>query len=409
MPAPLCVNKAAVRRFLLRRQLLNGRTRSGAANPDDILETIRALECVQLDPVAAVERNQHLVLAARLRRYQPAALERLLEAGRVFEYWANAACVIPMEDYPLFEVVRQHFTRQLHARLDPLRQVADDVLKRLEAEGPLPSKAFQSAERVHGYWDNTNAKTKATSHALNLLNDMGRIMVVRREGTTRFFDLRERAVPADLLHQARTITEQESRHALFDKYMRAYRVFDVGDPRFGWQRTTAAERRRIVEERVRQGAVIPLEIEDGRKTYFVLAEDADEIMEMAAFAKDSWSAGTAYVRFLPPLDNLLWRRERIEDLFAFSYTWEVYTPASKRRHGYYAMPILAGDRLIGRIDPRLDRHNARLDIRLLQIDPGVRWSKTLRNHVFDALAEFARFHHAQIGLISRTDPADLPV
>ncbi|GMA49935.1 hypothetical protein GCM10025857_12920 [Alicyclobacillus contaminans] len=110
---------------------------------------------------------------------------------------------------------------------------------------------------------------------------------------------------------------------------------------------------------------------------------------------------------MPPLDNLLWRRDRVADLFDFSYRWEIYTPAAKRRFGYYTMPILAGDALIGRIDPKLDRKRARLDIQLLQIEPRVRWTKSLRRRVLAALAAFARAHGAELGEVVHTMPEGL--
>lgn len=405
LAAPLVVTKTAVRRFLLEQQGLHIKTPTKTVKADDVLQLVQKLECVQLDPVAAVARNQHLVLAARLGRYQPETLEQLLAQGRVFEYWVGAACVIPMEDYPIFEVTRKRIEQSLQPQLDKLGWVIEDVMRRLEAEGPLPSKAFESKERVHGYWENGHAepKTKATSLALNLLNDMGRIMVVRREGTARYFDIPARHVPKHLLEQASIISEGEAKAALLDKYMRAFRVFDTGDGRFGWQRMSASERRQAVAERVEQGSVIPMTIEDVKRPYFIRTEDVDALMRHtdASGGGDHNRWVSTGIRFIPPLDNLLWRRERIEDLFDFSYTWEVYTPAVKRTYGYYAMPILDGDRFIGRLDPRLDRDHARLHIQLLQIEPHIRWTKTLENRVHRALQEFAALHQAELGRIER--------
>jgi uncharacterized protein YcaQ len=407
--AALNVNKATVRRFLLKRQELHlPGNRSRAAQPDDVLRLVKKLECVQLDPVAAVERNQHLVLAARMPGYSPKLLEQLLGERRVFEYWAHAACVIPMEDYPFFEAVRRRFRQQLQPELDKLGPVVRHVIKRLEAEGPLPSKAFESAERVHGYWDNgATPTTKATSHALNVLNDAGLIQVVRREGTTRYFDIQERAVPKHLLDQAAQISDAEAKAALLEKYMRAYRVFDPGDFRFGWVRMTAEERRQAVQRRVEQGSLVPVRVEGVKREYYILTEDVDELLACGAEGADTFGGQSGRVRFLPPLDNLLWRRERVIDLFDFSYTWEVYIPAAKRQYGYYAMPILAGDTIIGRMDPRLDRDNGRLNVQLLQIEPHIRWTKSICNRLLRALEEFARFHGAELGNIERTQPEGL--
>lgn len=416
MPASLQVTKAAVRRFLLACQGLGpglappsqapvqARSRSSNAPTPAVLACIKALECVQLDPVAAVERNQHLVLAARMSGYTPAMLEQLLEQGDVFEYWANAACVMPMQDYPLFELRRRRLRVQLQPELDQLGEIVDAVLHRLEADGPLPSKAFKSADKVHGYWDNTHAKTKATSHALNLLHDTGRIQVVRREGTTRYFDIRERAVPTDVLDDAVHISDAEAHTALVDKYMRAYRVFDAGDSRFGWQRLSAAERRQTIDRYVNAGLVVPLDIAEVQRQYFVLAQDVERLQ--ADMHDDGGRHGgcmppqrTGHALFLPPLDNLMWRRDRVEDFFGFSYAWEIYIPAAKRRFGYYTMPILVGDRMVGRIDPRLNRDAQTLAIRLLQLEPGVRLTKALRAQIMRGLQVFAKFHGATVGEI----------
>ena len=411
---PFPVTPWGLRRFLLEAQGLPvgaADEAAGAATPARVLRMIRRLECVQLDPVAAVERNQHLVLAARLPGYAPAVLERLLVQRRVFEYWANAACVLPMEDYPILEATRRRLRKEAVPHLAPLRQAVDHVVSRLEAEGPLPSRAFTSEHRVHGWWDNQHPKTKATSHALSLLWDAGRVMVVRREGTERYFDLPHKVVPTDLLRQAEEIGDDQADRALLDKYLRAFRVFDLGDSRFGWRRIPAAERREIVQRLVETGAVVPLAVDGVRREYFILAEDLGRLqtMEHAARREGRTAAPEGPIRFLPPLDNLLWRRERVADLFSFDYTWEVYVPAAKRRYGYYAMPILAGDRLIGRMDPRLDRANGRLIVRLLHLEPQVRPTRQLRRNLRGALETFAHFHQAVEIDVERADPKGLTV
>lgn len=407
MFASLEVSPAAVRRYLLERQGLRPDVLASAAKSGDILSQIQNLECVQIDPVAAVERNQHLALFARMPAYRPTELEKLLQEGMVFEYLANAACVIPMADYPMFEVTRRRMRDRLQPELDGLGTVVRLVLERLEADGPLPAKAFATKERVRGYWDNVNPKTKATSHALNLLYDMGYIEVARREGATRFFDIRERVIPKNLLSQALAIANEEAQSALLEKYMRAYRVFDPGDARLGWHGVALKQRREALNRHVRQGTVTPLAIGGVRRSYYMLSEDVDSLQRHADAVREEDATRAGSVRFLPPLDNLLWRRERIEDLFRFSYTWEVYLPAVKRRYGYYALPILAGNSFIGRMDPRLDREHGRLFIRLLQLEAGVPWSAQLRKNLQRAIKTFAHFHGAEESFIERTEPEGL--
>jgi uncharacterized protein YcaQ len=403
----LQTTKRALRRFLLETQLLlhppDQSTSSAEAIRQRVLDVIRQLECVQIDPVSAVRPNQHLTLAARIAHYKPEIMNELLRTNEVFEYMANAACIIPMEHYPIFQPTRQRLRQQVQSHIDKIWPIAEQVLQKLESEGPLPAKSFDSDQRVHGYWDNVNAKTKATSHALNLLTDAAQIRIVGREGNQRLFDTTERTVPVELQQLAEKIDTVEALEAMMHKYFRAYRVFEPSDPRLGWQRLSASERRRAIDRRVESGEIVQVEVEGLNKPYYILASDVQRLSvhedEDRGCADNNETELT--VRFLPPLDNLLWSRKRLTDLFDFDYRWEIYTPAVKRKYGYYAMPILAGDRLIGRMDPRLDKKQSLLSVQLLQIDPGIDFTECLRESVQRALESFARSHGAETVTISR--------
>lgn len=388
--------KRALRRFLLDAQHLLHPLKAGepASLPRRVLKLIQDLECVQIDPVSAVRPNQQLVLAARLPDFKPDVLNQLLKENLIFEYYANAASIIPMQDYPLFQPVRERLKKHLLPELKKLEDVARGVLRRLEDEGPLPAKAFRSDQRVHGYWDNQNATTKATSHALNLLMDIGEIRVVYRDGQHRLFDLTVRSVPRPLLEEAKRIDPASAREALLEKYLRAYRVFEPGDPRFGWQKMSAKERREAIDQRVKAGKILPVCIAGLKTEYYILAEDKERLLDIEAAVPAADFEEDDPIFFLPPLDNLLWSRKRLADLFDFHYRWEIYTPPAKRQYGYYAMPILAGDRLIGRIDPRLDKKNRRLHVQLLQIEPGVERTDVLMANINRALRAFAERHGA---------------
>jgi len=394
---PIVTTKRALRRFLLESQLLLGPREEGTNSAEGLSElvirVIRQLECVQVDPVSVVGPNQHLALAARIAGYEQTALNGLLRENAIFEYIANAACIIPMEDYPIFEPVRRRIRMRTDEGIEKLRPVVDEVMRRLESEGPLPAKSFESEQKVHGYWDNAKEKTKATSHALNLLMDAAYIRIVGREGNQRLFDVVSRSVPAELLQSAERIDADEARDAMLRKYFRAYRVFEPSDPRLGWQRMRAQERREAIESRVRSGDVIPVEVSGVKQRYYILSSDRERFLRhLDEEGSLSSNPGVELqIRFLPPLDNLLWSRRRLEDLFDFEYRWEIYTPAVKRKYGPYAMPILAGDRLIGRMDSRLDRPHKHLSVQYLQIDPGIEFTAGLKENV---MRELERFTHS---------------
>ena len=404
MKTSFSVDKITLRRFLLHKQSLLEPDRSvESTSLEKTLHMIKKLECVQLDPVSVVERNQHLVLAARMPGYDPKYLDDLLSDGKVFEYFANAACVIPMEDFPLFEPTRKRIQENVADSLESLEIVVNTVLEQLRAEGPLPSRAFKSDNRVNGYWDNKAPKTKETSHALNLLLDAGIIRVVQRDRTERYFDLTERTVTRKLLKQTKVMDGPTAKDLLIEKYIRAYRVFDPRDARFGWQKMTAAERRAEIERRVQDKTVIPLEVEGVKRQYYLLAEDLEELETFVESTKQEPRSLESTITFLPPLDNLLWSRERIKDLFDFDYKWEIYTPRVKRKYGPYAMPILYGDRLIGRMDPQIDRKNKVMIVRLLQLEPEVKQTSELRQSFRNALNSFAIFNGADDIQVENSD------
>lgn len=392
--------KRGLRRFLLEKQQLLKPRGNEAIGREQVLDLIRQLECVQIDPVAAVRANQHLVLSARLANYAPGLLNELLSNHNVFEYFANAACVIPMEHYPIFELTRKRIRDHLFSAIEALQPVPEQVMDKLRAEGPLPARAFESEARVHGYWENTNAKakTKATSHAINLLMDAAQIRIVGREGNQRLFDLTSRSVPAELLKAAEELDMEEAQRLMLIKYFRAYRVFEPSDARFGWLRLSAAQRRDAIKQFMQAGIVTEVEVEGLKHPYYVLSSDVERVLAHGDQAAESESnlieAEPEEITFLPPLDNLLWSRKRLEDLFHFEYRWEIYTPADKRKYGYYAMPILAGDRLIGRMDPRLDRKANELKVEMLQFEPGIKISAQLRRNVKKAITQFAKANGA---------------
>lgn len=376
------VSKAQVRQFLVDCQCLDG---TASPNPKTVMHK---LECIQIDPVALVGRNQDLVLNARTGICEPELLDQWLAEGEIVEYHANAASLMPVEDFPLLKGIQRRLFARLEPELKALGSVAEQVAERIEREGPLPARAFDATFRVAGYWDNRGPQTKVTSHALNLLHDMGILRVVGRVGNQRLFDLTLRGLSDAVRGSWENITEEAADAGLLEKYLRAYRVVDWKDPRFGWQPGPFQKRRQMVMTLVSQGKLTPITVDGVAMPYFILTSDLDALDAYQGRAEED--IDEVPIRFLPPLDNLLWRRQRAVDLFDFEYAWEIYTPEMKRRYGAYVMPMLAGSRLIGRVDLRSHRKENTLQVLGIWWEPGIDVNPNLRLRLGQGLESFAQ-------------------
>ncbi len=356
--------------------------------PRDPLQLVRDLECIQLDPVALLGRNQDLVLGARLQRSPQGILDALLSQGDLIEYEANAASIMPIEDMVWLKGIQLRMRQALQPQLDSMESVVEHVLKRLNQEGPLPARAFLTQQRVAGYWDTDVATTKATSHALNLLRDAGIIRVVARDGGHRLFDLMERGLRSSVVDAWRAISPEEADRGLLYKYVRAYGVMDIGDPRFGWRRMRMKDRQDQVKHLLETRRITPLAIEGVDRSYYANTESL-ELLEQCRHRSEP-RGEEAPIRFLPPLDNLLWRRERLQDIFDFNYRWEIYIPQSKRQFGAYVMPILSGSTLIGRLSARTIRDSQTLQVIGTWWEPSTRRTKALGKRALQGVENFSR-------------------
>jgi len=385
------ISREAARSFLVSRQGFGSwEGKSGA------LEAVRRLECVQTDPISVVHRNQHLVLQSRVVDYKVSYLDDLLYKDRaVFEYWCNEKSIIPTEDFSYFRYRMKNptefhspFYERIKAEREKLKNQISQVLSMIKREGPLSARDFEQSKKVDG---------KVATRVLNLLWDCGGLMIHRVEENRRYFDLTERVLPSKT--SVAPVSREEYESFMMEKYMRAYGLVDTRDWRFGWLPMKAFERKVIVEEMLKEGRIFPVKIEGVKHVYYVLEQCLSALEEGEKPSDER-------VYLIAPLDNLLWNRRMVSEIFNFDYAWEVYKVPEKRKYGYYVMPILRGIRFIGRLDPKLDRQNRRMIINSLLLEEK-HIEKALVSELAQAVDRFYRFHDVSEVEIKRTEPKEL--
>jgi uncharacterized protein len=384
------VTAEAARRFLVARHAL-APARSLEGGPDAVLEIFRRWGSIQFDPLAVAGRSHDLVLHARVAEYDPAWCDLLYERREIFEAYNKGLSLVSAEELPWFRVtVSRNASRVLADNAD----VARRVLERIRIDGPLSSLDFESEKGATTDW--FGAPTNTVRAVLEAYAVTGELGLARREGNRRYYDLSERLLPADLLARKIPLKEQ-LRHKLLSRY-RAHGLLGVAGPDiFGGLGPAKPDpkwpgypgRSALREELVSSGELVPVDVENVRGRRFVLGGEVD-LLERPPEPPPS-------VAFLPPFDPVVWDRGLLGSLFGFEYVWELFVPPAKRRWGWYVLPILFGDRLVGRIEPRIDRAGGRVEVLGLWWEEGFapRRVEGFVDAMRDALRAYLRFASAR--------------
>ena len=345
------VTAEAARRFLVARHFL-APARSVAGGLDGVLEVFRRLGSIQFDPIAVAGRNHDLVLHARVADYEPDWCDELYERREIFETTNKALSFVPMSQFAWFRSSSGRKGRRFHAAaLAENATVAERVLERIRAEGPLSSRDFEREAGPTKDW--FGMPENAVRAVLEAYTVAGAVGLARRDGNVRYYDLLERLLPAEVLAQEVPVRDQ-LRHKLLSRY-RAHGLLGPGGAGGTFARIAdPPERNELRKELVELGALEPVEVEGVRGKRFVLTEEVALL--------ESPPVTTPSVAFIAPFDSLLWDTALLASLFDFEYVWEGFFPPAKRRWGYYALPIVFGDRFVGRIEPRIDRDRARVEV-----------------------------------------------
>jgi uncharacterized protein YcaQ len=364
---------------------------------------IEQIGCVQIDTLHMVRRSQYIVLWSRLGTYDPADFDALISAAdrRLFEGWQHAATIIPLTEYR-YQIVHQHnlrehptnwYNRWLNETVQ--KDFVPQVLERVRREGALKVSDFESDGHTGGTWWNW----RPAKVALEFLYAFGELMVADRVKFQRVYDLTERVLPKWVDTTGPTVEER-------DRFWveRGAKALGICLPRhagdYTWMKVSRS--RPIVESLLAGGILLPVkgQLVNDKTADLVIHRDNLPLLQQAADGELKAERTT----FLSPFDSLWWASRRDEQFWGFHQSLEAYLPAPKRVYGYFCMPILHKDRLVGRLDPKLERKDGLLRLKALYLEPGVKPGEELIRDVATAMRDFMAFHQAKDLLIEHSEP-----
>jgi len=362
------ISSLVARRLALVRQRLAGpRLR---ADRDAILSIVRDLGCIQIDPISVVAPSHLIVLWSRLGAYDTQQLDSLLwEEHRLFEDWAHCTSIVSMEDYPIFAALKRGYgsSQKLRQWVETNKALRNQIITQIGQRGPQSVRDFEDLAVVD--WQSSGwTAGRNVSRMLDFLWARGEVVVTRRIGPLKLYDLVDRVVPEQLSHQS--LSDDEARQHIAEKSLRSLGIARPVQIRYGYVRGVPEHIDAIIDKLQAEDRIAPVEIHDlannhvMRGPWYVHVEDLSLVDRLE---QGDWQPRTT---LLSPFDNLIYDRHRTEQLFDFSFRLEIYVPKTHRQYGYYVLPILHGDHFIGRLDARMDRKGKQFLINAIHAEPG---------------------------------------
>ena len=380
------ITNETARNFLVNYQMLNGR--GELEGRDAALRYMRKVRCIQYDPLNVVGRNPDLVLQSRVKDYRPEILTDLLYKERVlYDAPDKMISIIPLEDYPPMARIRQATVAQLKDILTWRNSLAaldllDEIKAFIRENGPLPATKINIGSSVDsGRWGHK----KLSSAALDYLYHSGELGISSKIKTHKVYDLSERLFPEAILKAEDPFKNEND----FAKWYIKRRIGAVGlvwnkngGAWLGFYVSDQALRTQVIRGLVDGGELLEYHVEGSKESFYIRKEDAGLVGR---------SAGNAVAQFIAPLDNLIWDRGMMEELFHFSYTWEVYTPVVKRKYGYYVLPVLYKNRFVARFEPEPNKGKGPLRIKNWWWEDGVTVTDEMLWAIRDAFCRFSAY------------------
>lgn len=368
------------------------------ASKEDVYRAIRQINMCQIDSINIVARAHLTILFSRIGAFDPAWLEELHAERRLFEYFAHAMCFLPIEDYPVWRTDMRH-RRIISPRYQAWAEANGEHLERmrqhLRENGAARSADFEHMGKKGQWWD-----WKVEKDALEYLFYTGEVMIRERQKFQRVYDLQERVYPdwnEDML-----LTDDEAYRV---KTLMAARALGVATP--GWMANYFLQLKtpilKAVHELVERGDLLPVRVKGLEKLKLYAARENEALLERALQGKLTATHSTVLSMF----DPLVMDRERGRTMFGFDYLIEVYTPAPKRRYGYYVLPMLHRGHLVARADVKAWRKVGRLQVIALHLEPDAKVSAGVIEGLAKSLREYAAWQGLSEVEVTATEPASL--
>ncbi|MFC3745248.1 DNA glycosylase AlkZ-like family protein [Paenibacillus sp. GCM10012306] len=348
----LSYSKADIRKYLITYHHLSDD--SALQSTSQIAEYIRKVGCIQYDPLDVVGRNPDLTLQSRYATYRKGDIDQYLYTERIlFDVWDKNMSICEVNDWPSFQRFRERYLRWCHEH----QETIDVITAYLREHGTACSSDFVLEERVDWHY----GPQRLAKAALEAMCYAGLAVVHHKKGTRRYYGLADQFIPEPYFSSPAPYTTEEE----FYKWFVLRRINSVGllwnrqsDAWLGINGLKSQHRNEAFQALIDEGSIYEVAVE-GIKHPLYLATDHVELLKSSA--ERELSGNTA--RILAPLDNLMWDRKLIQELFGFEYTWEVYVPAPKRKYGYYVLPVLCDQQLIGRIELETDKSSQTLIVK----------------------------------------------
>lgn len=390
---PYCtITQKSARRLAISAQCLDAPVPK--PTKDALLNLLQQIRCVQMDPIRAVERTQYLVLWSRLGNFDRNHFHQLIyEDKELFEYWAHAASFVLTEDYPLHEMMMRNYgksgsawSKRLAAWVEANDGFRNYVLDEIRSRGPLLTQEFDDKSKVP--WASSGwTSGRSVSYMIDYLWSSGALMVARRDGLKRWWDLTERVLPEEAREGGWSASEVTA--DAVQKSLKALGVAQIKHISHHFTEGRYPEMSAIFPTLLNAGTVLPVAVKGWQGEWFI---HADSLPLLERIEAGEWKARTA---LLSPFDGLIRDRERTELMWDFYYRIEIYVPKAKREFGYYVLPILYGDKLVGRIDSNMDRKKHIYTIQNVYWEDGIRMSKALARSVKREVEKLGRFLDAE--------------